>query len=93
MSGKSRRKRGQQKSNIRKVRAVSPVTATQSQTVAGAAAPVTTPRAPTPAPQAKTGAPAPARKVYPHILTELRTIGIMTGIMVIILVILAIALP
>ncbi|MFH1775613.1 MAG: hypothetical protein ABH839_03035 [Chloroflexota bacterium] len=92
MSGKSRRKRAQQKGKSRKTRHISPVTTTRSQTTP-AAEPVTTPSVPAPAPQTEAATPALARNVYPHIVTELRTIGIMAGIMLAILVILAVALP
>ena len=94
MSGKSRRERGKHppQSKKRESRRRFLATVAQQQAVAQTYEPVSRPNVPAPS----ASVPAPMAKLaavrYPHIATELRTIGILAGIMLIILVILALVL-
>ncbi len=94
MPGKSRRGRGKHppQGKKRKSRQRFLATVAQQQAVTQTYEPVshpsvTAPSATVPTPMAKLAAVR-----YPHIATELRTIGILAGIMLIILVILALVL-
>ena len=95
MSGKAKRGRGKHSSQSkkRKGRQDSAVIVAHQE----AAAPVLKPAVPTEPSSPVVRAPAPAAKSvsvrYPHIGVELRNIGILAGIMVVILVVLALALP
>ncbi len=92
MSGKSRRGRG--KHSIRhkrkKGRLTSPVVMTQ-RAVTQVEEPVSPPEAPVLSVKTSTPA-APIAVKYPYILTELRRIGILAGIMLAILIVLALVL-
>ena len=91
MPGKSRRRRGKYSSQTKKKegRLSRPTTATQRPVVAQTHQPVPYPKVPSP----PAGGPAPITKPaagqYPYIATELVTIGILAGIMLVILVVLA----
>ena len=94
MPGKSRRGRGKRSPQGKKrgkSRQLS-ATATQQPAVAQTHEPV--PRPVVSAPPASLPAPTakPATVRYPYIATELRTIGILAGVMLIILVVLAFVL-
>ena len=96
MAGKSKRKRGKHvpvKKGKSKQRSMA--TVTQQSAVAAAPeavprqeAPITVPKPSTPLPAAQNASPR-----YTYITDELRTIGILAGIMLIILVILFYVLP
>ena len=91
MPGKSRHRKGKRlpQSKRRKSRQRFLATVAQQQAVAQTYEPVS--RLGVPAPSASV--PTPVAKLaaarYPHIATELRTIGILAGILLIILVVLA----
>jgi hypothetical protein len=86
MPGKSRHARHKSsRSKKRKDRQASPAVAVQRPAVAQTSEPVAPARVQTPA------VSTPTR--YPYIVTELRTIGILAGIMLVILVVLALVLP
>ena len=91
MPGKSRHSRRNHsfQGKKKKGRRGSPAVVAQRQADAQADRPVASPR--TIAPAASVPAPMPALTAvkYPHILTELRRIGILAGIMLVILVVLA----
>ncbi len=89
MSGKSRRSRGKHsfQSKKRKGGLSPPTIVTQQQAVAPTVEPVPTPEVP------RKSVPAAVTAVqYPYILTELRRIGILAGIILAILVVLALIL-
>ena len=73
----------------RKSMPVSSLSATQQRADAQPYKPVATPKVT--APSASVPTPAPTR--YPYIFTELRRIGILTGIILVILVVLLLVLP
>ena len=85
MPGKSRQAR-RRLSRKRKRRQVSPAIAPQQQAVTQAPKPA--------APSARVSTPLATVTAarYPYILTELRRIGILTGIMLVILIVLALIL-
>ena len=64
----------------------------QKQAVAPIYKPVSHPEAPAPPASVPTPAPPPTVVHYPYIVTELRTIGILAGVIVVILVVLALIL-
>ena len=84
MPGKSRRGRGKHvpHGKRKKGRRASPPVASQQQAISAA---------PMPAPSTSVPAPAatPIEAHYPYMIPELRRIGILTGIMVVTLVVLA----
>ena len=90
MASKSRRRRGKHlpQSKKRKRKQISTVTATQQQAVAQTYKPAAPSKVA--APSVKEPTPTVAR--YPHIVTELRRIGILAGIMLVTLVVLALVL-
>ncbi len=95
MVGKSRHKRGKHRIQSRKKKSRQHFadTATQQPAVAEAGESISRPDVP--APPASVPPPRVAKPVttrYPHIATELRTIGILAGIMLIILVVLSLVL-
>ncbi len=65
----------------------------QQQAVTETPKPVASPRVVAPSASAPTPTPVLTAVRYPHILTELRRIGILAGIMLVILVVLALVLP
>ena len=91
MSGKSRHGKGKRSPQSKKRKSMQRFSATVApqQAVARTYEPVSRPSEPAPS----ASVPAPMVKLaavrYPHIATELRTIGILAGIMLTILVILA----
>ena len=91
MPGKSRRRRGKSSVPSRKKRAMSnrPSLLVPPSVGAQAAKAVSSPNLPVP----KAGVPVsrvePAPVHYPYVAAEMRTIGILAGIMVIVLVVLA----
>ncbi len=95
MPGSSRRSRGKYsvQSKKRKGRPKHPTIVAQQAAVAQTHEPVSSPDVPAPS----ASAPAPVAKVaaarYPYIATELRTIGILAGILLIVLIVLALVLP
>ncbi len=94
MLGKSRHRKGKHSPQSKKGKSRRHFSATvaQQQAVAQTYEPVSHPNVPAPS----AGVPAPVAKLaavrYPHIATELRTIGILAGIMLIILTVLALVL-
>ena len=94
MPGKSRRGRGKHspQSKKRKSRQRFLATVTQQQAVAQTYEPASHPGVPTPSASVPTPVAKLAAARYPHIATELRTIGILAGIVLIILVVLALVL-
>ena len=91
MAGKSRRARGKhsQPSKKKKRKRIATFTASQQPVVAQTYKPTAPSEAAVP--QAKEPTPTVAR--FPHITTELRRIGIIAGIMLATLVVLAFVLP
>ena len=95
MPGKARRGRGKysSRSKKRKGKQASAVTVAQQKV----AAPVHEPAVPTEFSSPAASVPTPTAKSisvrYPYIVTELRNIGILAGIMVVILVVIALVLP
>jgi hypothetical protein len=90
MSGKSRHRRGKHSihGKRKKGKLRHQVIVAQPQAVTQAEEPVSPPQAPVPS--AKTATPAaPIAIKYPYILTELRRIGILAGIILAILIVLA----
>ena len=94
MPGKSRHKKGKYHPQSRKGKSRHHVAAaTQQPAVPEPRESVGRPAVPAPSPGAPT---APARRTavrYPYIATELRTIGVLAGIMLVILVVLFLVLP
>ena len=95
MPGKSGRRRGRHPSRAkkRKGRRGSSAIVAQQQAVAPAREPAALPKVPSPAVSEPTPTVQPTLARYPYIGTELRRIGILAGIMVVILVVLALVLP
>jgi len=95
MSGKSHRGKGKHSSQSRKSKAKQRSGAMAVQQVVARAPEASVAPAATPAP--RVSAPAPPLKTgavrYPYINAELRRIGILAGVMVVILVVLAFVLP
>ncbi len=94
MPGKSRHGRGRQLPQSKKKksglgRKTMPV---QPTTVAQTAEPVFRPVTPVPSARVQTPAAKLATIQYPYIVTELRTIGVLAGIMLAILIVLALVL-
>ena len=100
MPGKSRRKRGKysvqskrQSGTVRSNTSVQPPTVAQAREPAP---PSNVPASPRVVPAPKTRLPATMMKSaavrYSHVATELRTIGILAGIMLIVLILLAVRL-
>jgi len=67
----------------------SPAMAAQQQVVAQPEQPITPPKVSAPS----AGVPAPTLARYPHVVNELRRIGILAGIILVILVVLSFVLP
>lgn len=89
MPGKSRRGRGKPSARSKKRRGI--VTRVIQQPVVSEAYEPAVPAPPLPGAPDSSGAPSGLR--YPYISTELRRIGILAGIMLAILIILALVLP
>ncbi|MEA2086098.1 MAG: hypothetical protein U9O84_03555 [Chloroflexota bacterium] len=87
MSGKAQHHRRKRSSKSRSIKQAPPVIASERQPVAQSPGPAFQPRAPVPL----TEAPVPPAQ-YPYVATELRTIGILAGAMLVILVVLALVL-
>ena len=94
MPGKSRRRRGKYspQSKKRKSRPNRPSVFAQQPAVAQTHEPVFSPDAPVPSASVPTPVAKPEAVRYPHIATELWTIGILAGVMLIVLVVLALVL-
>ena len=94
MSGKSRRRRGKYSSQSKKKkdRASHPIILAQQSAVTQTHEPVSVPKVFAPSASVPTPVAKPATIWYPYIATELRTIGILAGIMLIVLVVLALVL-
>lgn len=94
MPGKSRHRKGKglPQSKKRKSRRRFLATAVQQQVVAQTYEPISHPGVPAPSASVPTPMAKLAAVRYPHIATELRTIGILAGIMLIILAVLALVL-
>ena len=92
MSGKSRRRHPSQGKKKKRQRGFSAVAA-QRQAVAQTYEPVSQPKASFPSASIPTPVVAPSAAQHPYIVTELRRIGILAGIMLAILVVLALVLP
>ncbi len=91
MPGKSRRWHPPQ-SKRGKGRRSHSVTVTHQQAVAQSYKPAPRPEVPAPSVSVPTPMPTQTAVHYPYIVTELRTIGILAGVMLAILVILALVL-
>ena len=91
MPGKSQRRRGKHstQSKKRKSRPSRPAVLVQQQALAQTHESVSSPEASVPSASVPTPMAEPASVRYPYIASELRTIGILAGIMLIILVVLA----
>ena len=91
MPGKSRHRKGKHspQSKKRESRRRFLATVAQQQAVAQTYEPVSRPSVPAPSASVPTPMVKLAAVRYPHIATELRTIGILAGIMLIILAVLA----
>ena len=94
MPGKSRRGRGKHspQGKKRKSRQRFLATVDQQQTVTQTYEPVSHPSVPVPSATVPTPMAKLATARYPHIATELRTIGILGGVVLIILAVLALVL-
>jgi len=94
MPSKSRQSRGKQsfQGKKRKGKRISPVTVAQEQAVSPTGSPATPVRRAAPPLSAPTPTPPPAAS-HPHVAAELRRIGILAGIMLAVLVVLAFTLP
>ena len=93
MPGKSRHRRGKPSlQSKKKERASQPAILAQQPTAVQAQGSVSHPEIPTPQAGVPTTGTKPAAVRFPYITTELRTIGILAGIMLIILVVLALVL-
>ena len=91
MPGKSRRRGGKYspQSKKGKGRSSRPAVLAQQPAVAQTHEPVSSPDASVPSAGVPTPMAKPAAVRYPYIATELRTIGILAGVMLIVLVVLA----
>ena len=90
MPGKSRRKRGKYSiQSKKKGRPSRPRLPAQQPAVAQTREPVSSPDMSAPSASAAAPTAKPIAVRYPYIATELRTIGILAGIMLIILIVLA----
>jgi len=92
MSGKSRR-RGRHLSRSKRRKGGKVFSAPAALAPAVAQKPELSPRADTPVPSAKAPIPKPIVAQHPNIAAELRRIGILAGILLIILVVLFFVLP
>ena len=94
MPGKSRRRKGKYsfQSKRKKGRPGHPAVIAQQPAVAQTDEPVSSPKVPVPSASVPTLMAKTAAVRYPYIATELRNIGILAGIMLIILVVLALVL-
>ena len=94
MSGKSRHEKGKHsaRSKRRKDRQHFSATVIQQQSVTETQKPVASPIVATPSASIPTQTPTPTAVTPPYILTELRRIGILAGIMLAILIVLALVL-
>ncbi len=94
MPGKSRHSKGKHlpQSKKRKSRRHFLATVAQQQTVAQTYEPVSRPSVPAPSASVPTLMAKLAAVRYPHIATELRVIGILAGIILVILIVLALVL-
>ncbi len=94
MPDKSRRRQGKYsfQSKKRKGKPKRPTMLAQQPAVAQIHEPVSSPNVSVPSATVPTPMSKPASIRYPYIATELRTIGILTGIMLIVLVVLALVL-
>jgi len=94
MPGKSRRKRGKYsfQSKKRKHRPGRVTTLARQPAVSQTEEPVFFPSVPLPSAGAPTPTAKPTLVQYPYISTELRTIGILAGIMLTVLIVLALVL-
>jgi len=94
MPGKSRSRRGKYspQSKKKKSRPSRPTIPAQQPAVAQTHEPVSSPKVSVPSASVPTPMAKPVAVWHPHIATELRTIGIIAGIMLIVLVVLALFL-
>jgi len=94
MPGKSRRKRGKYSiQSKKKGRPIRPSPPAQQPAAAQTHEPVSSPDVSTPLANVPSPATKPIAVHHPYIATELRTISILAGIMVAVLVVLALVLP
>ena len=95
MTGKSRHGKGKHPSRSKRRKGKQHFSAAviHQQATAEAHEPVAPPRATAPVASAPPQIPKPTPVQYPYILAELRRIGILAGIMLVILVVLALVLP
>jgi hypothetical protein len=93
MSGKSRRGRFKRSSQGKKRKYRLSAATMAAQQPAVTREPVESSKAAAPSASVPTSTPTPAAVRYPLVTTELRRIGILAGIMLVILVVLALILP
>ena len=91
MPGKSRHGKGKHHQHSKKIRARHHVPMVSQPAVAGTPQPAATISAPPPS-RAPTAATIPRAIQHPYITAELRNIGILTGIILVILIVLALVL-
>ena len=94
MPGKSRRGKGKYsvQSKKKKDRLIHPAAVTQPPEVAQSKEPVSAPGIPAPSARVPTPVTKPTAVHYPYIAAELRTISILAGVMMVVLVVLALVL-
>lgn len=95
MPGKSKHKRGKYRPQSKKGKSRQRFTTTTAQqpAVVESSEPVSSPATPAPRVSAPSLSAKPTITEHPYIATELRTIGILAGIMLMILVVLFFVLP
>ena len=95
MPGKSRRRKGKYSppTKKKKGRSSRPTILAQQPAVAQTHESVSSPKVPAPSASVPTPMVKPTAVQYPYIAAELRTIGILAGITLIVLVVLALVLP
>ena len=81
------------RSKRRKGKQSSPVATVQQQVVAPAGGTATSANVATPVTSVSAMKAAPAPAPYPYVVKELRRIGVLAGVILVILIVLAVALP
>ena len=92
MPGKSRRGKGKHSAQSKKGRLIRPAAVTQPPEVAQSKELVSAPGIPAPSARVPTPVTKPTAVHYPYIAAELRTISILAGVMMVVLVVLALVL-
>ena len=92
MPSKSRRGKGKRSTQKRRERQSRPVTTEQPLQAAPVGQPLSRPTTPAPPRSASTSTVKVTTAQYSYVTTELRTIGILTGVMLVILIVLSLVL-